>query len=116
MILSLMPTTHDKPNTNNDSVDQDTNRIVLGHEMIDHADKLGCTPLWLAARTGNAKMAQILVEAGADVTIQNNGDDGFTPENVAIKFKKEKVNAYFRELAVLKSLQQKVNLISNNNL
>jgi len=116
MILSLMPMTHDKPNTNNDSVDQDTSRIVLGHEMIDHADKLGCTPLWLAARTGNAKMAQILVEAGADVTIQNNGDDGFTPENVAIKFKKEKVNAYFRELAVLKSLQQKVNLISNNNL
>jgi len=118
MILSLMPTTtrDNKPSTNIDSVDQDTNRIVVGHEMIDHADKLGCTPLWLAARTGNAKMAQILVEAGADVTIQNNGDDGFTPENVAIKFKKEKVNAYFRELAVLKSLQQKVNLVSNNNL
>lgn len=61
--------------------------------LLNETDDLGCTPLWLASRTGNLSMVKLLVEAGADATIKSN--DGLTPHEVATKFKKEMVDEYF---------------------
>jgi ankyrin repeat protein len=49
----------------------------------------GCTALWHAARTGNVAMVEYFLEQGADASIANN--EGLTPEQVAIKFKKQAV-------------------------
>ena len=65
--------------------------------LLNEKDSSGCTPLWLAARTGNLKMVQLLIDAGADKTIADN--EGFTPKDVASKFKKEKVDQYFQKLS-----------------
>jgi ankyrin repeat protein len=63
--------------------------------LINEVDENGCTPLWLAARTGDLAMVKLLIDAGADTTINNN--EGLSPEEVAVKFKKEKVEQYFAE-------------------
>jgi len=59
-------------------------------EMINEKDQHGCTPLWLASRTGNAKMVQVLLNAGADKTL-TDAKERRTPEEVAIHYKKDKV-------------------------
>jgi ankyrin repeat protein len=63
--------------------------------LLNEKDDAGCTPLWLAARTGNLKMVELLMDAGADESIADN--EGLTPNDVAFKFKKEKVEEYFRD-------------------
>lgn len=63
--------------------------------LINEVDENGCTPLWLAARTGDLAMLKLLLDAGADATINNN--EGLSPEEVAVKFKKEKVIHYFAD-------------------
>ena len=71
----------------------DTLNYLLGLEagrgLLDARDDKGCTPLWLAARTGNVKIVRILLEAGADPTIGD--DEGTTPAGVAEKFDKKEV-------------------------
>ena len=57
--------------------------------LMNGVDDNGCTPLWLAARTGNLSMVKRLVDAGADASIKSN--DEMAPLDVAIKFKKERV-------------------------
>ena len=63
--------------------------------LINEKDENGCTPLWLASRTGDLAMVQLLIDAGADATLKNN--EGLSPEEAATKFKKEKVQQYFAE-------------------
>ena len=65
--------------------------------LIDTKDSNGCTPLWLACRTGNLSMVKVLIDAGADTTVANN--EGLTPQEVASKFKKDKVVEYFMQTA-----------------
>lgn len=64
---------------------------------LNEVDNNECTPLWLAARTGNLSMVKLLVDAGADVSLKNI--DGMTPLDVAIKFKKEKVVEFLSRTA-----------------
>ena len=68
--------------------------------LIDMKDSTGCTPLWLACRTGNLSMVKVLIDAGADTTVANN--EGLTPQDAASKFKKDKVAEYFMQSASLK--------------
>jgi ankyrin repeat protein len=63
--------------------------------LINKTDETGCTPLWLAARTGDLTMVKMLIDAGADATMKNN--EGLSPSEAAEKFKKEKVVQYFAE-------------------
>ena len=68
--------------------------IDFGKQLLNDQDKAGgCTPLWLASRTGNAKMVRLLLDAGADATIKNS--DGLTPEEAAVKYDKKKVMEIF---------------------
>ncbi len=57
--------------------------------LLNNVDINECTPLWLAARTGNLSMVKLLVDARADASIKNK--DGMTPLDVARKFGKETV-------------------------
>lgn len=69
-------------------------KIDFGKQLLNKQDEAGkCTPLWLAARTGNAKMVRLLLDAGADATIKNT--DGLTPEEAAVKYEKKKVMGIF---------------------
>ena len=65
--------------------------------LLNESDDNGCTPIWLAARTGNLSMVETLITAGADATITNN--EGLSPQDVAVKFKKDKVEQYFVQRA-----------------
>jgi len=98
-ILSLISPNNSGNEETKEEVSGGNGHVGIGREMLDRPDGGGCTPLWLAARTGNVKMVQILVEAGADVTRKNDAD-GLTPEEAAIKFKKAQVIEYFRQLVV----------------
>jgi len=71
-----------------------TDPSTLGLNCVDDNE---CTPLWLAARTGNVTMVKVLVEAGADATITDK--DGLSPQDVASKFKKDKVEEYFTQMS-----------------
>mmetsp|Transcript_23617 Transcript_23617/g.36434 ORF Transcript_23617/g.36434 Transcript_23617/m.36434 type:complete len:339 (-) Transcript_23617:77-1093(-) len=66
-------------------------QLSMGKELLNSPDTKGrgCTPLWLASRTGNHKIVNILLEAGADPNIPN--DDGITPMGAAEKYKKQEV-------------------------
>ena len=75
--------------------DDDDNVTAITTCLLNGTDDNGCTPLWLAARTGNSSMVKVLMDAGADCTIVNN--DNMTPYNVAVKFKKDKVVEWFEE-------------------
>lgn len=68
-----------------------------GIKLLNKVDSNNCTPLWLAARTGNVKMVKLLIDSDADVTI-SSGSDGLTPRAVAEKFKKDRVVDYFRQI------------------
>ncbi len=70
--------------------DDDTKDLLL-----NGIDSNGCTPLWLAARTGNLKMVKCLIEAGADPNISD--DTGLTPEAVSGKFNKNDVADFFAQ-------------------
>jgi ankyrin repeat protein len=64
--------------------------------LLNQKDSNGCTPLWLAARTGNLKMVKRLMQVGADRDIADN--DGISPEVAAAKFKKNDVVDFFKEI------------------
>ena len=69
--------------------------LPYGKNMIDVKDeKSGRTPLWLSARTGNKKIAALLLKHGADRTIKDD-NEGLTPEEAARKFKKQQVLELF---------------------
>eukprot|EP00592_Proboscia_alata_P023081 CAMPEP_0194405442 /NCGR_PEP_ID=MMETSP0176-20130528/3819_1 /TAXON_ID=216777 /ORGANISM="Proboscia alata, Strain PI-D3" /LENGTH=380 /DNA_ID=CAMNT_0039204237 /DNA_START=8 /DNA_END=1150 /DNA_ORIENTATION=+ len=59
-------------------------------ELINITNNAGATPLWLSARTGNAKMAKILLDSGADVGIVDLKEK-LTAKGAAEKYKKTKV-------------------------
>jgi ankyrin repeat protein len=65
--------------------------------ILNDVDNNGCTPLWLAARTGNLSMIKLLVDAGADATKTNKND--MSPLDVAIKFKKDAVVEFLSQMA-----------------
>ncbi|CAI0654143.1 unnamed protein product, partial [Colletotrichum noveboracense] len=48
---------------------------------VDQKGKLGRTPLYVACKNGNAKLAEMLLGIGADIVIKNDG--GSTPLHVA---------------------------------
>jgi len=73
--------------------------LDIGKSQLNESDNHKCTPLWLAARTGNAKMVKLLVEAGADLTVKNVDD--MTAQEVALKYKKDNVIEYFMKYADL---------------
>jgi len=68
---------------------EDANALLLNKKDFN-----GCTPLWLAARTGNLKMVRRLIKAGADPDILDN--EGLSPEAASIKFQKNDVADCFR--------------------
>lgn len=71
--------------------------LPFGIDLLNVPDEAGgCTPLWLAARTGNAKMVRLLLDAGADRTIPNREE--LTPEQAADKYKKQAVMDLFCEM------------------
>eukprot|EP00978_Attheya_sp_CCMP212_P035759 scaffold157549_cov40-Attheya_sp.AAC.1 len=67
--------------------------LDFGKELLDVPDGTGATPLWLAARTGNAKMVRLLLDAGANATLPNQ--QGLSPEEAATKYKKTAVMDLF---------------------
>mmetsp|Transcript_26038 Transcript_26038/g.39009 ORF Transcript_26038/g.39009 Transcript_26038/m.39009 type:complete len:372 (-) Transcript_26038:963-2078(-) len=66
-----------------------------GISLLNKTDSNNCTPLWLAARTGNVKMVKLLMDSGADDTITDSG--GFSARSIAEKFKKDRVVDYFTQ-------------------
>jgi ankyrin repeat protein len=79
----------------NDVVEFLLNKTEAKALLLDDVDQNGCTPLWLLARTGNVSMVKLLMDAGADASIKDN--EGLSPHDVAVKFKKEKVEEYFQQ-------------------
>jgi len=71
-------------------------KLEMGKTLIDVQDEGGCTPLWLAARTGNVKMASLLLEAGADEDIVDKKDN-LSPETVAKRYEKKAVVEFFEQ-------------------
>ena len=101
VILDSKTATETATGADDNGVDTTTNnntkKKVLGRDMLDRVDNQGCTPLWHAARTGNAKMVEILIHAGADGT-RKDDTNGLTPQEAAVKFKKDKVVDFFRSI------------------
>ena len=67
---------------------------------INDQDRHGCTPIWLASRTGDIKMVKILFDAGADIEIKNKQD--LNAYDVAVKFKKQSVIDFFSAVVKIK--------------
>jgi ankyrin repeat protein len=57
--------------------------IVLGANLDWQDEKWGWTPLHLAAIKGNEETARMLIDAGADLNLQD--EDGYTPLNWAAR-------------------------------
>jgi ankyrin repeat protein len=70
---------------------------IASSSLLNDVDNNGCTPLWLAARTGNLSMVKLLVDAGADATKKNKDD--MSPLDVAVKFKKDAVGEFLSQMA-----------------
>ena len=80
--------------------------IDFGKALIDVPDDSGgSTPLWLAARTGNKKMVELLLKYGANQTIRNK--DGLTPYEAASKYDKQQVIEVFEQIASTSASEQK---------
>lgn len=67
---------------------------------INDQDRHGCTPIWLASRTGDIKMVKILFDAGADMEIRNKQD--LNAYEVAVKFKKQSIIDFFSSVVKTK--------------
>jgi ankyrin repeat protein len=61
--------------------------------LLEQPNQNGCTPLWLAARSGRPQVVDMFLKAGADPTIKNK--DGLSPIDAAIKYKRVEVSALF---------------------
>jgi FOG: Ankyrin repeat len=68
---------------------------VDSSSLVNRKDSNGCTPIWLAARTGNVQVVRKLIHAGADATIPNNA--GLSAMDVAEKYQKQQVLDFFRQ-------------------
>lgn len=68
---------------------------VDASSLVNRKDSNGCTPIWLAARTGNVQVVRKLIHAGADATIPNNA--GLSAMDVAEKFQKQQVLDFFQQ-------------------
>lgn len=79
----------------NDVIEFLLNQTTTKSLLLDQKDENGCTPVWLAARTGNLSVVKLLMDAGADATIKDN--EGLSPQDVAVKFTKAKVEEYFSQ-------------------
>jgi ankyrin repeat protein len=73
--------------------------VTAMKKLLNEKDKNLCTPLWLASRTGNLKMVKILVDAGAELSHENN--DELTAKAAAEKYLKGKVVDYFNAREIL---------------
>lgn len=62
--------------------------------FLEQPNDNGCTPLWLAARSGRPEVVKLLLDAGADPTITNK--DGLSPEDAAKKYERVAVLALFQ--------------------
>jgi ankyrin repeat protein len=61
--------------------------------LLEKPNLNGCTPLWLAARSGRPDVVELLLKAGADPSIANN--EGISSIGAAIKYKRETVLELF---------------------
>mmetsp|Transcript_28644 Transcript_28644/g.40208 ORF Transcript_28644/g.40208 Transcript_28644/m.40208 type:complete len:345 (-) Transcript_28644:73-1107(-) len=75
--------------------------LEVRKDLLNVPNTAGCTPLWLASRTGLTAMAVFLLEAGADATIASN--DGLTPHQAATKYKKTSTEELFEEWSGMKT-------------
>jgi len=82
----------------------DGDGLKMGRELLNVLDTNGCTPLWLAARTGNGKMVKVLLDAGADPSIKNKDD--LSPEEAAVQFKKQSVIDAFEDFRRIEILEE----------
>jgi len=89
-----------------DETDTSSNTTKKMKETIlNQKDNNGCTPLWLASRTGNVTMVEMLIREEQKKEEMNNtvlnsinvrdDYDKLTPEEVAVKYKKDKVVDWF---------------------
>jgi ankyrin repeat protein len=62
-------------------------------DRLDQPNTNGCTPLWLAARSGRPDVVEMLLQAGADPTAANK--EGLSPLDVAVKYKREPILTLF---------------------
>jgi ankyrin repeat protein len=62
--------------------------------FLEQPNDNGCTPLWLAARSGRPEVVKLLLDAGADPTITNK--DGLSPVDAAKKYERVAVLALFQ--------------------
>jgi len=69
--------------------------LLKNQELLEKPNSNGCTPLWLAARSGRPEVVVILLKAGADPNHKNN--DGLSPIDVARKHKRVKVLELFEQ-------------------
>lgn len=86
---------------NVDAVEAILKTLSTNDEMnsaINKPNDKGCTPLWLACRTGNAKMVKLLLDAGADLSLKN--EENISPLEVAEKHKKDDVAEILKERMV----------------
>jgi ankyrin repeat protein len=58
-------------------------------DRLEQPNTNGCTPLWLAARSGRPDVVEMLLQAGADPTAANK--EGLSPLDVAVKYKREPI-------------------------
>lgn len=89
-LLSIHGSDDDGDDTNNND-----NRKLID---VNGQDENGCTALWLAARTGNLKMVELLVKAGVDGSIENK--DGLSAQGAAIKYGKQQVIDFFSSSSI----------------
>lgn len=61
----------------------ESGNIELKFNLIDQVDKNGNTPLHRAAGQGDIKTVKFLINAGANLSIENK--DGITPQDIAQK-------------------------------
>ena len=72
--------------------------LDFGKDLLNVRDGTGgSTPLWLAARTGNKKMVELLLQYGANQNITNK--DELSPFEAAVKYEKRQVIEVFEQIS-----------------
>ncbi len=82
--------------------------------VIENDDKLGCSPLHYAAKSGSTKLCELLLKNGAKINFKNKNGD--TPLHLAInsynyfKDQEEKANLFFKVCKLLMERGSDVNI------